>query len=151
MAVHVARRPRGFVRITGPEAASYLERMLSNEVGTLELGESCDALLLTARGRIVAPMVVWRRGVDDFLLLTEPELAEPLRRELVRGRFAAKAAIEVEQHDSVLVLGKETAPGAVENRDYGVPAYEVLDAAPASGRGEVVESYLHLGLANFIW
>ena len=126
-AVHVARRAREFVAVTGPEAAAYLERMLSNEVDALDLDASCDALLLTAKGRIVAPMIVWRRGPEDFLLLTEPGLAEPLRRELVRSRFAAKTAIELEQHDSILVLGKETPPGAVENRDYGIPAYEVLD------------------------
>jgi folate-binding protein YgfZ len=132
MAVHVARRARGFVGVTGSEAAAYLERMLSNEVESLDVGESRDALLLTAKGRVVAPMIVWRRGADDFLLLTEPELAEPLHRELVRSRFAAKAAIEVEQHDSILVLGKEAPPDAVENRDYGVPAYEVVDGEPPS-------------------
>jgi folate-binding protein YgfZ len=130
MALHVARRARGFVGVEGPEAGEYLERMLSNEVESLELGESCDALLLTAKGRVVAPMTVWRRGVDDFLLLTEPELAEPLRRELVRSRFATKASIELEEHDSVLVLGKEVPPGAVANRDYGVPAYELVDDEP---------------------
>ena len=129
-AVQIARRPRGFVRVTGPEAASYLERMLSNEVETLELGESCEALLLTPKGRVVAPMTVWRRGAEDFLLLTEPELAEPLRSELVRSRFAAKALIDVEEHDSVLVLGKEVPPGAVANREFGLPAYEIVDAEP---------------------
>jgi folate-binding protein YgfZ len=104
--------------------------MLSNEVETLELGGSCEALLLTPKARVIAPMTVWRTGVDDFLLLTEPELAEPLRRELVRSRFATKAAIEVEEHESVLVLGKEAPPGAVANREFGVPAYELVDEEP---------------------
>jgi folate-binding protein YgfZ len=104
--------------------------MLSNEVEALEIGESCEALLLTPKARVIAPMTVWRRGVEDFLLLTEPELAETLRRELVRSRFAAKAAIQVEQHGSVLVLGKEAPVGAVANRDYGVPAYELVDEEP---------------------
>jgi folate-binding protein YgfZ len=129
-ALHVARRERGFVGVSGPEAAEYLQRMVTNDVEALTVGDSCDALLLTAKGRIVAPMIVSRRGADDFLLLTEPELAEPLRRELVRGRFATKASIEVEQHNSVLVLGKEAPPGAVANRDYGVPAYELVDEQP---------------------
>jgi folate-binding protein YgfZ len=127
-AVHIARRPRGFVGVNGAEAASYLQRMLSNDVEALGVGDSCEALLLTAKGRVIAPMTVWRRAADDFLLLTEPELTEPLRRELVRSRFATKAAIEIETHDSVLVLGKEAPRGAVANRDYGVPAYELVDA-----------------------
>ena len=104
--------------------------MLSNEVETLDVGSSCEALLLTAKARVVAPMTVWRRGVDDFLLLTEPELADPLRRELLRSRFATKAEIEVEEHESVLVLGREAPPGAVANREYGVPAYELVDQEP---------------------
>src|SRR5438309_9399980 len=109
-ALHVARRPRGFVGVAGPEAASYLQRMLSNDIEALDVGGSCDALLLTAKARIIAPLAVWRRAADDFLLLTEPELAEKVRGELVRGRFAAKAAIEIERHESRLVLGKEAPP-----------------------------------------
>jgi tRNA-modifying protein YgfZ len=104
--------------------------MLSNEVATLDVGDARDALLLTAKGRIVAPMTVWRRGADDFLLLTEPELGPALRQQLVRSRFAAKAEIEPEEHESVLVLGREAPPGGVPNRDYGVPAYELIDAEP---------------------
>jgi folate-binding protein YgfZ len=128
--LHVARRPRAFVAVRGPDAADYLERMLSNEVATLDVDAARDALLLTAKGRIVAPLTVWRRGSDDFLLLTEPELGPALRQQLVRSRFAAKAEIEPEEHESVLVLGREAPPGAVANRDYGVPAYELIDAKP---------------------
>ena len=126
----MARRPRGFVAVRGPDAADYLERMLSNEVATMDVGEARDALLLTARGRILAPLTVWRRGADDFLLLTEPELGSTLHQQLVRSRFAAKAEIEPELHESVLVLGREAPPGAVANRDYGVPAYELVDEEP---------------------
>jgi folate-binding protein YgfZ len=126
-AVHVARRPRAFVGVTGPEAASFLERMLSNEVESLDLGASREALLLTPKARVVATVVVWRRAENDFLLLTEPGAGERLRAELLRARFAAKAAIEIEEHQSTLVVGREVPPGAIANRDYGVPAYEVLD------------------------
>lgn len=116
--------------VRGPEAPSYLERMLSNAVEALAPGESCEALLLTPKGRVIAPMTAWRRDDDDFLLLTEPELATRLRDELVRSRFAAKAEIEVEEHASVLVVGQEAPPGAVANREYGVAAYELVDAEP---------------------
>ena len=51
---------------------AYLNRMVSNDVEGLPPGGSCEALLLTPKARIVAPLVVWRRGEDDFLLLTEP-------------------------------------------------------------------------------
>jgi folate-binding protein YgfZ len=121
---HVAPRPRAFVGVSGPDAEDYLQRMLSNDVGALEVGESCEALLLTPKARVIAPMRVLRRGPHDFLLLTEPDLGETLRDNLLRSRFAAKAEIEREEHVSALVFGGED---GIPNDDYGEPAVEVLD------------------------
>ena len=103
--MRVALRPRSFVRVAGPGAEEYLDRMLSNDVAALGPGESCEALLLTAKARVIAPLVVLRRGHEDFLLLTEPELGERVRAELLRSRFAAKAEIEPEEHTSHVVFG----------------------------------------------
>ncbi|TML60151.1 MAG: folate-binding protein YgfZ [Actinobacteria bacterium] len=103
----VARVPRAFLRVAGPDAADYLQRMVSNDVEALAVGDACDALLLTAKARVIAPLRIVRRAADDFLLSTEPELGEKVRTELVRMRFAAKAEIEPEQHEAWLVLGGE--------------------------------------------
>ena len=111
----VLERPRAFICVSGPDAEDYLQRMVSNDVAALAPGDACDALLLTAKARIIAPLRVVRRGSDDFLVLTEPELGEVVRSQLLRARFAAKAEIEPEQHRSWLVLGGD----------------EVLDERPA--------------------
>jgi folate-binding protein YgfZ len=118
-----ARRPRAYVRVQGPDAVDYLNRMLSNDVP--ESG-SVDALLLTPKARVIAPVLVWRRGADDVLLLTEPELGEVLRAQLVRMRFAAKCEIEPEEHTSAIVFDELEV--GIPNHDYGRPATEVLDA-----------------------
>ena len=47
---------------------------------------------------MIAPLLVWRRGIEDVLLLTEPELGEVVRAQLTRMRFAAKCEIEPEEH-----------------------------------------------------
>jgi len=117
-----ARRSRAFVRVKGPDAADFLQRMVSNDVVA---GEACEALLLTAKARVIAPLVVWRRGEDDFLLLTEPELGETVRAHLTRMRFAAKCEIEREEHSSTIVFDDVD---GIPTRDYGIPAVEVLDA-----------------------
>jgi len=109
------RRPRAFVRVSGPDAEDYLQRMVSNDVEALAVGDACEALLLTAKARVIAPLRVIRRASDDFLLQTEPELGETVRAELMRMRFAAKAEIEAEEHEAWVVLGGE----------------EVLDERPA--------------------
>ena len=121
---------RSYLRVAGTDAASYLQRMLSNDIEALDLDEACDALLLTAKARVIATTTVWRRGADDFLMLTEPGLADVLLAELRRFRFAAKLELELETHRSTLVLGSERPPGAIVNADYGVAAYELLDTDP---------------------
>jgi tRNA-modifying protein YgfZ len=118
-----AARPRDFVAVRGPDAAEFLDRMLSNEVAKAP----CEALLLTPKARVIAPMTVVRRGEGDFLLLTEPGLGPVLRAALLRARFAAKVEIEPEEHTSLVVFGDGD---GIPNNDYGTPAVEVLDAEP---------------------
>jgi folate-binding protein YgfZ len=122
-----ARRPRAFIRVKGPGAEEFLQRMLSNDItqpGVL------DALLLTPKARLIAPLRVWRRGNDDFLLLTEPELGDAVRTALLRARFAAKCEIEPEEHTATLVFAEVDGlpgelPGTVEVLDASVD--ETLD------------------------
>jgi folate-binding protein YgfZ len=144
--LQTAERPRAYVSVTGPEAAAYLNRMVSNEVEALPVGESCEALLLTPKARIVAPMVVWRRADDAFLLLTEPEAGERLAHELLRSRFAAKCEIALEEHRSVVVLGGDdlvlNQHKVLANHDYGVPAVEVVDGEAPEGAEPVAEEDL---------
>jgi tRNA-modifying protein YgfZ len=133
--------------VKGPDAAAYLNRMVSNDVEALSVNEACEALLLTPKARIVAPLVVLRRADDDFLLLTEPEAGERVVRELVRARFAAKCDIALEQHRSLLVLGVgeslvSNQHKLVPNRDYGVPAVELLDGDAPDGAEPIGEGEL---------
>jgi folate-binding protein YgfZ len=103
--VDVAAREREYVRVAGPDAADYLQRMVSNDVEALAAGDACPALLLTAKARVIAPLVVLRRGDDDFLLLTEPGLGDVVRSHLTRMRVRAQCDIDPEEHESVLVFG----------------------------------------------
>ena len=133
--------------MNGPDAASYLNRMVSNEVEALDVGGSCEALLLTPKARVIATMVVWRRSDDDFLLLTEPGSGERIARELLRSRFAAKCEIALEEHRSMVMLGGE--PLATDRHelglpttDYGVAAVELVDAEPPREATPIDESEL---------
>ncbi len=123
--MEVATREREFVRVAGPDAAGHLQRMVSNDVEALASGEACPALLLTAKSRVIAPLVVLRRGEEDYLLLTEPELGEVVRAHLTRMRLRARCEIEPEEHSSALVLGGEAAGGFATDWPGAV---EVLDA-----------------------
>ena len=135
-ALRVASRPRDFVGVRGPDAESFLQALVTNDVEALGPGDACEALLLNPKARVVAPLTVLRRAADDYLLLTEAGLGERLRAALLRARFAAKCEIELEEHDSAIVLGGSD---GIPTRDYGVEAVEVLDAGlePTVGEDEL--------------
>ena len=132
MTRRVAARPRDYVRVAGPDAQDFLQRMLSNDVTEAP----CRAMLLTPKARLIAPLVVVRRADDDFLLLTEPGLGENVAAALLRARFAAKVEIEPEEHTSVVVFGED---GGIPNEELGEPGSELLDAdvAPTLSADEV--------------
>ena len=114
--------------------------MLSNDVAADEV---VDALLLTPKSRLIAPLRVWRRGPDDFLLLTEPELGEVVRAALLRSRFAAKCEVEPEEHTSSVVFGDAAGlpgeiPGTVEVLDAG--------AAPTVDANELERARIEAGV-----
>ena len=122
--MEVAAREREFVRVAGPDAADYLQRMASNDVEALTPGAGCPALLLTAKARVIAPLVVLRRADDDFLLLTEPGLGDVVHAQLTRMRLRAKCEIEREEHGCAIVFG-----GAVGFATDWPGACEVLNDA----------------------
>jgi len=128
----VAARPRDYVRVAGPDAEDFLQRMLSNDVTEAP----CRALLLTPKARLIAPLVVVRRADDDFLLLTEPGVGETVVSTLLRARFAAKVEIVAEEHTSVVVFGED---GGIPNEELGESGSELLDAdfAPTLSADEV--------------
>jgi tRNA-modifying protein YgfZ len=134
----ITSRPRAFIRVSGPDAEDYLQRMVSNDVAALGVGEACEALLLTPKARIIAPLRVVRRAADDFLVLTEPELGDVVRSQLLRARFAAKAEIEPEEHRSWLVLGGgevlDERPAGDEASDEEVERWRVEAGIPQWGK-----------------
>ena len=97
--------------------------MVSNDVDQAP----CQALLLTPKARVIAPLMVVRRADDDYLLLTEEGLGEIVRTTLLRARFAAKCEIEPEEHTSLIVFGDTD---GIPNSEYGTPGVELLDATP---------------------
>jgi len=125
----VALRPRAYVGVKGPDAVDFLQRMVSNDVEQ----DVCEALLLTPKARVIAPLVVWRRGADDYLLLTEPELGDTVLRHLTRMRLRAQVEIAPEEHTSHVVLG---GADGIPTAAYGMPAIEVLDAKLEPTLGE---------------
>ncbi len=75
----VDRSARGKLRLTGSEAAEFLQGQVTNDVEALKPGEGCYAALLTHKGKVVADMRILR-GEDFLLIDSEPWSLPALKR-----------------------------------------------------------------------
>src|SRR5690349_21663074 len=71
----VDRSSRGKLRLTGTEAAEYLQGQVTNDVEALEPGTGCYAALLTHKGKMAADMRILRG--PDFIWLDTEAVALP--------------------------------------------------------------------------
>ena len=68
---------RGWLRVEGPDAVSFLHGVLTNDIAALRVGQWCYAAYLTPQGRMVSDMRVLRR--DDHLARCHRRTPDPLR------------------------------------------------------------------------
>jgi tRNA-modifying protein YgfZ len=152
----LVRLDRGYVEVAGPDAEDFLERMLSNEITSLEVGpEARPALLLTPKGRLIASLRVVREQPDSYLLLTDAaELAGPVAETLQRSRFASNCEIKVLPWDGYVQFDGQPGPGRVRNTDYGVDAVETWGprgVAPSSAPGADTLEKLRIEAGTPAW
>jgi folate-binding protein YgfZ len=124
------RNDRACLTAAGPDAARFLNAMVTNDVKSLAAGQGCYATQLTAQGHIVADFTVLAMG-DHFLLETGWPLKNRLQQMLERyliaddvtleDRSAQLAVVAVEGPASAKLLraaGAATLPGAERNHTW---------------------------------
>ena len=84
---------RGRFRLTGNDRASYLHRIISNDVEGLSIGEGNYATILTNRGKIIADMKVYVFE-DSIGIETNAETTSILYQELDKYLIADDVTIE---------------------------------------------------------
>ena len=67
-AAFIERSDRGRIVVSGPDRASYLQGLLTNDIAALTAGRGCYAAYLTPQGRMIADLYVYELG--DVMLLT---------------------------------------------------------------------------------
>lgn len=77
----------------GPDAASFLHRMLSNEVQKLAVGEGRYQGLLDRKGLTLSLFYLKRLGEQEFLGVTPPQLTEKTISFLSKMKFIEKLTI----------------------------------------------------------
>jgi folate-binding protein YgfZ len=84
----------GVTRIVGPDARTFLQSLLSNNVDELSNGDSQPSLLLNASGKTVSTL--WVHCVDDetFLLVSESYTQQSVMESLQKLCIRTKAEID---------------------------------------------------------
>ncbi len=80
------------LRVTGPDAVSFIQGMVTNDVAGLAVGESCYAALLTPKGAMVGDVRVLRRE-DDVVLDTGAGRAGAVKDFLNRYLISEEAEV----------------------------------------------------------
>jgi len=59
----------GVYQAEGPDAAVFLDSMVSNDIAGLKVGESCYTHLLTPSGQVIDDLLVYRRAAEKYLMV----------------------------------------------------------------------------------
>ncbi len=100
------------VRVAGPEARTYLQGQLSQDVDALAVGGAADTFVLQPTGKVDAWMRVTRQADEAFLLDVDAGWGAAVLARLTR--FLLRTACTVEALDWQLVTVLDAEPGAVE-------------------------------------
>jgi folate-binding protein YgfZ len=120
----VDRSDRGFVVVTGPDALSFLQALVSADLDELADGDGVHCLLLTPQGKLDVDFRLLRVG-DTAWLDCDPGLGAQLAASLLRFRIRVKAEV-VDRSDEFGMLSFVGAPA-----DDALADQTPADHAPA--------------------
>ena len=83
----------GVIRVSGEEAASFLQGQLTQDVALLGLSEARLAAFCNAKGRMQASFVVFKRSPDDILMVCSRDILPATLKRLSMFVMRAKAKL----------------------------------------------------------
>jgi folate-binding protein YgfZ len=106
-----ARIDRDLVVVSGPDATSFLQSLLSQDLDPVAVGESIHALLLEPKGKLVVDLRAARVNETDWWCLCEAGFGAVLAQGLSRFKIRVKVEIEDRSADlTALALRGADAP-----------------------------------------
>ncbi len=129
-AVFAVRVPRDVVRVSGPDAASFLQGQLSQDVVKLEVGSCAWTFVLQPQGKVDAWFRITRLAEDSYLCDVDSGWGAVIVARLKRFKLRVKFDIDLLEWQCVAVRG--IAAADVDAESLGAPI-----AAPVEWAGTV--------------
>jgi folate-binding protein YgfZ len=104
--------PRDVVTVTGPDAATYLQSQLSQDIRTMQVGEAAITFLLQPTGKVEVLARVQRTAEDAFRLDTDIGFGAAMLARL--QRFKIRVAAELSLQEGVELSTTELDAAGVE-------------------------------------
>ncbi len=131
----------GTLRVSGEEAQSFLQNLLSNDIREVTSSRAQLSSLNTAKGRMLATLLIRREG-DDYLLQLPRVLCEPMRKKL--GMYVLRAKVKIsDASDEIVSLGLSGANAQeVLHGQFGeLPQESLAVTHPSTGSGRTEGLY----------
>ncbi|HWC37265.1 MAG TPA: glycine cleavage T C-terminal barrel domain-containing protein [Acidimicrobiales bacterium] len=132
--------PRDVVRVAGPEAISYLQGQLSQDVEALTVGASAESLLLSPQGKIDALVRATRTADDELLIDVDGGYGEAVVARLRRFKLRTKVDIEALHWRCLALRGLRAIEVAPDTHEWagltlpadwpGVPGVDLVGEEP---------------------
>ncbi len=143
--------PRDVAQVVGPDAATFLQSQLSQDIRPLVAGESSWSFLLQPTGKIDVLLRVWRTGDDSFVLDTDAGYGEVMVARLNRFKIRIKAEIVDLPWHCIAVRGEGAGKVAgVASWGDGVDLLGEAPLAPPSAKAGSADELLAARIAA-VW
>jgi len=119
----------GLIRVSGVDSATFLHNLLTNDINGIGRDGARFAGLCTAKGRLLALLLIWREG-DDFLLMLPREILPPILKKL--SMYVLRAKVKLSDATAERALIGYSAAGAVTCPRSGIPGTQG-EPAPTLG------------------
>jgi folate-binding protein YgfZ len=107
-----ARIARDAVVVDGPDATSFLQSLVSQDLDPVAVGDSAHALLLQPQGKLLVDFYAVRTATDTWWCICEAGFGAELAAGLNRFKIRVKADVREESVAALAVRGLEQPPRA---------------------------------------
>jgi len=125
------------LRVTGPDAAAFLDAALTLDASAMRVGRAKYALALTEAGGIIDDLIVYRLGIEEYLVVANAGNRAPVAAALAARLEHHAARLADETDDTALIAVQGPAAERIVGATAGLDVPRLADIAfYACARGD---------------